>query len=75
MHEKEVHHDQDKSHQRPQFESSGKPRAGIYGTQTLKTIEDGLMEEAQKYGAAIDFFSPITKGPLLMPFMTHTKRH
>lgn len=49
----------------PNLNLLGSREPGIYGTQTLKAIEDGLSEEAQKYGIAMDFFQSNHEGAII----------
>jgi 3-dehydroquinate dehydratase-2 len=49
----------------PNLNLLGSREPGIYGTQTLKAIEDGLKEEAQKYDVVIDFFQSNHEGAII----------
>jgi 3-dehydroquinate dehydratase-2 len=49
----------------PNLNLLGSREPGIYGTETLKSIEDGLRLEAGNYGVDIDFFQSSHEGELI----------
>ena len=53
----------------PNLNMLGVREPGIYGTLSLKDIEDKIRRQAEELGVSIAFINPTMKGTLLTAFM------